>query len=185
MLLYQPKFRHPEDAALPSNVADAEGDAPGLTPVYASANLSVDIETPTGDVLRIDDPALITRLSEGLDESHALALLRSDRSFTYCRPVSIFSLQTVKQIADEVGLTLDKRRFRANIYADLTPMAGFAENAFVGRRFQIGTKAVLAITDRDPRCKMITLDPNTAQASPEVLRWSQYGSSRCPRLVNM
>jgi uncharacterized protein YcbX len=170
LLLYQPRFRHPEHAALPPNVADAEGDEPALSPVYASADLSVDIEMPAGEVLAIDDPTLITRLSEGLDASHALALLRSDRSFTDCRPVSIFSIQTVRQIGDEVGLTLDKRRFRANIYADLTPMGGFAENAFVGRKLQIGTKAVLAITDRDPRCKMITLDPNTAAASPDVLR---------------
>jgi len=68
------------------------------------------------------------------------------------------------------SVTLDNRRFRANIYADLTPMGGFAENAFVSRKLQIGRKAVLGITDRDPRCKMITLDPNTAEASPEVLR---------------
>jgi len=170
LLLYQPRFRHPKDAALPPNVADAEGDEPGLTLVYATADLPVDIETPAGEVLTIDDPTLITSLSEGLDGSHALALLRSDRAFTDCRPVSIFSIQTVKQIGDEVGLDLDKRRFRANIYADLTPMAGFAENEFVGRKLQIGTKAVLGLTDRDPRCKMITLDPNTTEASPEVLR---------------
>ena len=49
-------------------------------------------------------------------------------------------------------------------------MSGFAEDAFLGRRLQIGTKAVIAVTDRDPRCKMITLDPNTAETSPEVLR---------------
>jgi MOSC domain-containing protein YiiM len=49
-------------------------------------------------------------------------------------------------------------------------MPGFAENAFVGRSLQIGAKAVLAITDRDPRCKMITLDPNTAEADPDILR---------------
>jgi len=62
---------------------------------------------------------LIMRLSEGLDGTHALSLLRSQRSFTDCRPVSIFSLQTVQQIGEEVGFALDKRRFRANIYADL------------------------------------------------------------------
>jgi hypothetical protein len=28
----------------------------------------------------------------------------------------------------------------------------------------------MAVTDRDPRCKMITLDPDTAQANPEVMR---------------
>ena len=49
-------------------------------------------------------------------------------------------------------------------------MSGFAENTFVARRLQIGSKAVIAVTDRDPRCKMITLDPNTMHASPEILR---------------
>jgi len=79
-------------------------------------------------------------------------------------------MQTVKQLEEEVGSTLDKRRFRANIYAHLEGMSGFAEDAFIGRRFQIGTKAVIALMDRDPRCKMITLDPDTAEARPEVLR---------------
>src|SRR5215470_10508124 len=147
MLLYQPRFRHPGHAASPPNLAEAESNEPGLTPVYADpANLAVDIQTPSGDVLAIDDPVLTTRLAEGLDGTHALSLLRSHRSFTDCRPVSIFSIQTVQQIGEEVGFGLDKRRFRANIYADLTPMAGFAENAFVGRKLQIGTKAVVAVT---------------------------------------
>jgi hypothetical protein len=79
-------------------------------------------------------------------------------------------LQTVQQLGDEVGLTLDKRCFRANIYASFEAMSGFAEDALVGRRLQVGTKAVIAVMDRDPRCKMITLDPNTADARPEVLR---------------
>jgi uncharacterized protein YcbX len=171
MLLHQPRFRHPELAAGPPNLAEAESGEFSVTPIYASAaDLAVDIETPSGEVLAIDDPALIAKLSEGLDASHALCLLRSDRSFTDCRPVSVFSMQTVQQLGDEVGLALDKRRFRANVYADLTPMSGFAENTFIGRRLQIGSKAVIAITDRDPRCKMITLDPNTMQASPDILR---------------
>ena len=171
MLLYQPKFRHPERAACSPNLAEAEGNEPGLTPVYAdTADLAVNIQTPSGEVLTIDDPALVARLAEGLDGIHPLSLLRSHRSFTDCRPVSIFSMQIVRQIGEEVGFALDKRRFRANIYADLTPMDGFAENAFVGRKLQIGTKAVIAVTDRDPRCKMISLDPNTAEARPEVLR---------------
>jgi uncharacterized protein YcbX len=171
MLLYQPKFKHPERAACPPNLAEAEANEPGLTPIYAdTADLAVNVATASGEVLGIDDPALITRLSEGLDGTHALSLLRSHRSFTDCRPISIFSMQTVQQIGQEVGFGLDKRRFRANIYADLTPMDGFAENAFTGRKLRIGKKAVIAVIDRDPRCKMITLDPNTAQARPEVLR---------------
>jgi uncharacterized protein YcbX len=141
MLLYQPRFRHPDSAASPQNLAEAESIEPGLTPVYAdTADLAVDVQTPSGEVLSIDAPALVSSLSNGLDSIHALSLLRSHRSFTDCRPDSIFSLQTVRQIGEKVGMTLDKRRFRANVYADLTPMAGFDEDAFVGRKLLIGTK---------------------------------------------
>jgi uncharacterized protein YcbX len=38
---------------------------------------------------------------------------------TDCRPVSLFSLQTVRKLGEETGTTLDKRRFRANVYMDL------------------------------------------------------------------
>ena len=172
MLLYQPRFRYPDNAASPPNLAEAEGNGPSLTPVYADT--AVDIRAPSGEVPSIDDPTLIASLSEGLDSIHALSLLRSHRSFTDCRPVSVFSLQTVRQIGEEVGVRLDKRRFRANVYADLTPMAGFAENAFVGCKLQIGTKAVIAVTDRDPRCKMITLDrsePGSPEKDKGCTRW--------------
>jgi hypothetical protein len=53
-------------------------------------------------------------------------------------------------------------------------MAGFAENAFVGCKLQIGTKAVIAVTDRDPRCKMITLDrsePGSPEKDKGCTRW--------------
>ena len=109
MLLYQPRFRHPDRAVGPPNLAEAESMAPGITPVYGSpADLMVDIEAPSGQVLAVDDPTLLAMLSEGLDERHSLTLQRSERALTDCRPVSLFSLQTVKQLGDEVGLALDK-----------------------------------------------------------------------------
>jgi uncharacterized protein YcbX len=89
---------------------------------------------------------------------------------TDCRPISLFSLQTAKQLGDEVGTALDKRRFRANVYLDLVGAEGFSENSLVGRRIQIGSKVVVSVLERDPRCKMITLNPDTALPSPEILR---------------
>jgi uncharacterized protein YcbX len=167
LLLYRPRFRHADKAARPANLAAAEAMAPGVTPLYADpADLAVDVETPSGEVLAVDDPALLGRLGEAA----SLALLRSERALTDCRPVSLFSLQTARQLAAEVGVPVDERRFRANIYADLAGTAGFAEDGFVGRRLRLGAKAVVAILERDPRCKMITLDPDTASASPEILR---------------
>jgi len=48
---------------------------------------------------------------------------------------------------------VDKRRFRANIYIELESGDAFAEYDLVGRRLRIGDKVVIAVTDRDPRCK--------------------------------
>ena len=71
MLLYEPRFRYPDHAAGPPNLAEAEGIADrlalsGITPVYAgAADLMVDVAAPSGKVFAIDDPALIAALSEG------------------------------------------------------------------------------------------------------------------------
>lgn len=171
MLRYQPRFRDPERMAKPSNLAEAEALGPGVTPIYASgSDLAVDVETPDGQVIAIDDPRLLGSLREGIRDVHELTLLRSDRAMTDCRPVSMFSLQTVRKLGQELGIELDKRRFRANIYMELTSENALGEDEFVGRKLQIGAKTVIAVTDRDPRCKMITLDPETGEANPDVMR---------------
>ena len=171
MLLYRPRFRHPDRAAKPSNLAEAEKITPGLTPLFANpADLIVDVETPSGQVMGVDDPALMHMLGEKIGDSHSLTLLRSDRAMTDCRPVSLFAAQTARQLGDEIGIDVDKRRFRANIYLDLDSGSGFGEDIFVGRTLRIGMKAVISILERDPRCKMISIDPDTAEPNREILR---------------
>src|SRR4029077_140317 len=94
MLRYRPRFRHPDRAAKPGNLAEAEAIGSGLTPVYANlSDLMVDVETPAGERLPIDDPRLIDMLREGIRDTRELTLLRSDRAMTDCRPVSIISTQ--------------------------------------------------------------------------------------------
>ncbi len=171
MLLYRPRFRQREETLRPPNLAEAEAIAPGLNPsVAAPAELAVEVETPSGEVLSVDDPALIHKLGERIGDGHSLTLMRSERGMTDCRPVSLLSVQTARQLGQEMGTTLDKRRFRANLYLDLEGRAGFDEDAFVGRRLRIGSKAVLFVLERDPRCAMITIDPDTAERNPEILR---------------
>ena len=171
MLLYRPMYRHSDQMSKPPNLTEAEAIEPGLTPLYAESAASVlDVQTPAGEKLAIDDPKLIQRLHEGLRDRHELKLIRSNRALTDCRPVSMISIQTVRQLSDEVEANLDKRRFRANIYVDLSSGGAFDEKRFVGNALHIGAKVVIAITDEDLRCKMITLDPDTGQANPEVMR---------------
>ncbi|MBV9927546.1 MAG: MOSC domain-containing protein [Acidobacteria bacterium] len=171
ILGFRPRFRHPERAALPPNLAEASSIPPGVT--YANGDpedLALDVLTPAGEVVDVEDPALVKLLGEGLDEKNRLALVRSDRALTDCRPVSLISLQTVRQLEGELGRPLDKRRFRANVYLDLASGGGFEEDALVGRRLRIGPSALVAVLERDPRCKMVSLDPETCEHDPDVLR---------------
>jgi uncharacterized protein YcbX len=171
MLRCQPMFRHPDQMAKPPNLAEAEALGPGVTPVHPDADgLMVDVRMPGGETLAIDDPRLPAALREGMREELALTLLRSNLAMTDCRPISLFSMQTVGQLSREVGADLDKRRFRANVYMNLGSGRPFEEDEFVGRTLRVGKKAVIAVLDRDPRCKMITLDPETGEANPEVIR---------------
>src|SRR5438477_11770146 len=144
LLQYRPRFRYSDKAALPVNLTEAE--KMGANPVSADpTELMVDVETPDGKTLAIDDPALIDMLRANLDEKHQLTLLRSDRAMTDCRPLSLFAVQSAIKLGEETGITVDKRRFRANVYLDLTSSEGFAEDEFVGRSLRIGSKVVVSI----------------------------------------
>jgi uncharacterized protein YcbX len=171
MVRYRARFRNPEKAARPTNQAEAATLSPLLNPVSASpAELMVDVETPDGKTFAIDDPALIDHLRVNIDGKHELTLLRSDKAITDCLPLSIFAVQSAKKLAEETGVAVDKRRFRANVYVDLTSAHGFAEDEFVGRSLRIGSKVTVAVLARDTRCMMITLDPDTAEKTPAILK---------------
>jgi uncharacterized protein YcbX len=113
---------------------------------------------------------LIEMLRADVDQKHQVTLMQSQRARTDCRPVSVFSLQSAGQLAEEAGTPVDKRRFRANVYVDLTSAKGFAENELVGRSVKIGPKVVISILERDPRCVIITLDPDTGEQAPAILK---------------
>lgn len=153
MLRYRPRFHQPYQAFSAH-----------------AAELMVDVETPSGETLAIDDPVLIDMLRHGIADKHQLTLLRSERALADCQPLSIFSLQTVRKLGEETGTTWDKRRFRANIYLDLASAEGFAEDEFVGRTLRLGPQAVVSILKRDARCMMITLDPDSAAIAPALLK---------------
>jgi uncharacterized protein YcbX len=171
MLLYRPRFRYPEKAAKPPNLEETQALAPNLNPLPADpADLAVEVETPSGEVVGIDDPTLTRMLAARMGEGHRIALVRSERALTDCRPVSLFSVQTARQLGEEIGAAIDKRRFRANVYLDLGSATGFAEDGFVGRTLRLGSKVTIAVLERDSRCKMITIDPDTAEPSGAILR---------------
>src|SRR5271163_2254003 len=166
MLLHRALYRYPEHMVKPNR---------RLT----GAHVALDVETPSGEKLAVDDPRLIDRLRDGLRERHELTMVQSEVAITDSRPISLFSLQTARQLSREVDLELDKRRFRANIYVDLSSGEGFGEDGFVGRKLAIGSEVIVEVLKRNKRCKIITLDPDTSDANPEVMRRVAHDHGSC------
>jgi uncharacterized protein len=172
MLGFRPRFRRPELTLAPGNLAEAEKRGSGLTPLFPSSeDLALEIEAPNGAILSVSDPALPGLIGGDQFNAADLTIIRSDRALTDCRPLSLLATQTIDGIGGAVGLTLDKRRFRENLYVDLDSSESFAEDAFVGRRLRIGPKLTVHILERDIRCRMIGLDPETLEENPEILRY--------------
>jgi len=81
--------------------------------------------------------------------------------------VLIVNLASVRAFALEAGMPLDHRRFRANLYVEgLEPEE---ELRWLGRVIRAG-EAELEVTSRCERCKVITMDPDTTEATPDILR---------------
>ena len=160
MIRYRPRFRNSNKAARPVDLADAESLPPGVNPLSAHpAELMIDVETPDGKTIAIDDPSLIDHLRTNIDEKHQLTLRRSDKAMTDCRPCRSSQSNRPENLAKKPALpSTSGASGQTSIWI---LVEGFAEDEFVGRSIRIGPKVVVSILERDPRCMMITLDPDT------------------------
>ena len=136
----------------------AETSSTGVTTVH----------TPTGVSYDMADPTLLHHLTGLFADGHTLTLTDAPTPQTDCRPVSLISLQTIERLAKQLKQPLDPRRFRANLYLNVPEP--FWEDTLVGHTIRIGSHAVLRILERDPRCRFITLDPDTAAPLPDLMK---------------
>lgn len=169
MVLFRPRYRDGAAATMPVAVEESFGMAPGVVQIYpGEASFEIDVTTPEGVTLPVRSPELAAELKR---RSGATVTLRfSERSLYDCRPVSLFGNASARGLGEELGMPLDRRRFRANFYADWFDDRPGREDELVGSTLQIGGRLRIAVLERDPRCKMITIDPDTAETDPRVLR---------------
>jgi uncharacterized protein YcbX len=166
LVLYKPRFKRHGETLKPATLERALEEL--LNPLYPLADaFAVEVETPDGEVFDIDDPAFLGSLRG--ETNGDLTLHYSQKNLVDSRPLSLFSLQTVAQLSEETDMALDKRRFRANFYVDWDSGGGFYEDELVDRKLKIGDSLEVIILRRDPRCKVITIDPDTAETSHKVL----------------
>ena len=85
--------------------------------------------------------------------------------------LSVISVETIREIGDATGTTLDVRRFRPNVVVRLLRPGPFQEDRWVGGVLSFGDAVYgpsLSVTMRDARCSIVNLDPDSARSAPEV-----------------
>jgi uncharacterized protein YcbX len=131
------------------------------------------VATPAGQTQTLDD-----RFVADLAEAVAKPLTLRDRAGDNFDDshVLVANLATIAAFGLEAGMDMDRRRFRANLYLDgLEPDE---EVRWVGHRIRAGS-GVLEVVKRCERCAVITRDPETTIAAPELLRVLTQSSETC------
>ncbi len=149
LLLFAPHRREGTAAAdLPTHIRTPDGEE---LPVFGEA-LAMDVER------RYGAPVQMMHLKHGIFDDASLSVIASD---------------TVSEIARLAGHSADARRFRPNVVVRPSRPGPFQEDAWVGRVLSFGEGddvPAITVTMRDVRCSMVSLDPDSAHAAPEVLK---------------
>ena len=129
------------------------------------------VRTPAGTHLDLHSAELRTELADRFGSD--VELMKLTHGIFDDATVSVISLATITGIGLGAGVALDRRRFRANIVLETNNREPFLEDGWVGGTLTFGDsepRAAVTVTQRDVRCMMINLDPDTATQDPRVLK---------------
>ncbi|HUP21529.1 MAG TPA: MOSC domain-containing protein [Thermoanaerobaculia bacterium] len=133
--------------------------------------LPTHVRTPTGTQVELRSVELQSEVAERFGSDVELMSLK--HGIFDEASVSVISLATLAGIGDEAGVSLDRRRFRANVVLETGDRGPFFEDGWVGGTLVFGDREpspAVIVTVRDARCKMINLDPDTATQDKRVLK---------------
>lgn len=132
-----------------------EPDRPDASPTV--------VRTPSGDEFDVVAPKLADELAAGT------RVIRQKRGIFDTMPLSLMSTQTVSGLSALVGAELSALRFRPNLVVEALDVTEFPEDAWVGSVLRIGGLR-MRVDQRDQRCVMINVDPETTSKNSDVLR---------------
>jgi hypothetical protein len=122
------------------------------------------VTTPTGTTFDILDPALAAELHPS-----GAHIIKQDRGIFDTFPLSLITTQTIAQLGAGTGTSLDVRRFRPNLLVEANQETAFPEDDWLGCILRIGGLR-MRVDKRDARCAVITIDPETSERTPTILR---------------
>ncbi|HYC76150.1 MAG TPA: MOSC domain-containing protein [Planctomycetota bacterium] len=128
--------------------------------------------TPSGSRFGLQSAELRDEIAERLGSPVEMMWLRN--GIFDDAAVSLIAGTTIAHLGREGGLELDPRRFRANIVIESDAPEPFHEDAWVGKVLVFGDAdsagPAVSVTQRDLRCSMINLDPDTAEQDARVMK---------------
>ena len=114
----------------------------------------------------------------------ALRLIKADAAGTSfdAFPISMCSVASLEALAKAAETeSIDGRRFRQNIY--LEGASPHEEDTWLEREVRVGA-ALLRVKMRDPRCEIITHDPDTGETDMNTLKIIASYRTDQPKQVN-
>jgi uncharacterized protein YcbX len=129
------------------------------------------IRTPDGEEMPVFGEDLATEV--GRRYGAPVQMMQLNHGIFDEASISVIAFDTVREIGRLAGRSADVRRFRPNVVVRLLRSVPFQEDEWLGGVLSFGEgddAPAITVTMRDARCSMVNLDPDSASASPEVLK---------------
>lgn len=123
---------------------------------------------PDGIDYRSDDAAVNEALTKQLGFQVTLAKEESISHFDE-GPISMITTSSLGILSQELGESVDPRRFRANFLID-TELTGFLEKDWLDRRIKIGPEVILRVVAPLERCVMVNNSQEELKQDNRVLK---------------
>lgn len=146
-------------AKLDEETPPVEGRLPGVTVAAPDGRLHGWNEKLLEELLALSNRAFTLHASEPDDKQYNVD----------SGSILIVAEQTINRLSSLRGKDVDWLRFRPNIVAAFREGIFEREQELAGRRLRIG-EAVFRVEEPCERCSMITIDPDTLEKDPELLR---------------
>lgn len=137
----------------------------------AGGSLPTHVRTPEGEEMAVLGQDLATEV--GRRHGSPVEMMHLDRGIFDEATISVITSATVGEIGRLAAQPPDVRRFRPNVLISSLRSVPFEEDDWVGGVLSFGATseaAVVGVTNRDERCSMVNLDPDTGRPDAEVLK---------------
>lgn len=144
----------------------------GATPTH--------VRTPSGAELELSGATLRQEVSAAFGAE--VELMQLNHGMFDEAQLSLITTATLGAIAVRAECEVDARRFRPNILVETADGAPFQEDAWIGKLIVFGEQPeapAMSVAQRDVRCAMINLDPETGSVTPQILKATVQTNQNC------